>query len=646
MTKATARRPEMRRPLSEMSIEDLIGGRVLAWVGGTAIVVGLALLFALAVSHRWIGPGTRVALAGAGSLVLLIAGIWLHERRGRTDAAQAAASSAIAGLFGTVVAGTRVYHLLPGSAGIVLALAVGSLAVALALRWDGRGIAALGILGGLLSPVAVAAPSDALTIAFLWVGMLSACIVLVWRRWEWLGLAAFAAVSAQLVSWLFVASEPAATIALIAFAAVNAAMAIGFELRRREPTLRLSSAFLLAAGAATFGTAGWLALRGLDHPDAARLWLVTLAAAHLAGGLAGRRLKRSSADLDLACFSLGVILADLAFGLFAGGAVLAIGWSASMVLFAWLGGRLARDRDSRAAAAAVAIHLTLAVIRSTMVALAAHGPLPQETTASAILALASLAAACFVSGRLVARDRWRAAIDATGLAAVAYLSGTALHGAALVVAWSLESVALAGLARRTGRRLFRLGALAFLAGAAVPALGSAPPTVLVAGLDSPLPEAVALVAVALASVGCARLRPAPEPWPTVGFALGGALLVYAASALLITPFQPHTMFATDSQLILGDREEGQALMSTLWAVTGIVAASVGLLRERARLRLAALALILAAVAKVFLFDLATLSSIYRVGSFIAVGLLLLVGAFIWQRVRPRPLPDLRAVNPR
>ena len=36
-----------------------------------------------------------------------------------------------------------------------------------------------------------------------------------------------------------------------------------------------------------------------------------------------------------------------------------------------------------------------------------------------------------------------------------------------------------------------------------------------------------------------------------------------------------------------------------------------------------------------------LESAYRVLSFIALGLLLLAGAFAWQRLRPRPLEDLR-----
>ena len=39
------------------------------------------------------------------------------------------------------------------------------------------------------------------------------------------------------------------------------------------------------------------------------------------------------------------------------------------------------------------------------------------------------------------------------------------------------------------------------------------------------------------------------------------------------------------------------------------------------------------IGKVFLYDMASLDSLYRVGSLIGLGLLLLSGAFAWQQVR-------------
>ncbi len=51
------------------------------------------------------------------------------------------------------------------------------------------------------------------------------------------------------------------------------------------------------------------------------------------------------------------------------------------------------------------------------------------------------------------------------------------------------------------------------------------------------------------------------------------------------------------------------------------------------------------IAKVFLYDLSTLESIARVVSFMVLGLLLLAGAFAYQRLRPPPPPDMREVHP-
>jgi uncharacterized membrane protein len=75
------------------------------------------------------------------------------------------------------------------------------------------------------------------------------------------------------------------------------------------------------------------------------------------------------------------------------------------------------------------------------------------------------------------------------------------------------------------------------------------------------------------------------------------------------------------------------LLSSFWAVCGFAGIVFGLVRDDRRFRLGGLVLLGVAVAKVFLYDLAALESIYRVLSFIALGLLLLAGAFAYQRMR-------------
>ena len=109
-------------------LEDVIGGRVLGWIGGLALLVGLVYFLVIATSRGWIGEEARVLMAAAVSLVLLGGGAWLHERRGRNEAALAAAATSVAGLFAAIVVAGPVYDLLPALAALPLALAAGALA--------------------------------------------------------------------------------------------------------------------------------------------------------------------------------------------------------------------------------------------------------------------------------------------------------------------------------------------------------------------------------------------------------------------------------------------------------------------------------------------------------------------------------------
>src|SRR4051812_9919120 len=59
-------RARMGRP-DGAALEDLLGGRVLAWVGGLAVLVGIVFLLAIAVSRGWIGEEARTVMAGLGS---------------------------------------------------------------------------------------------------------------------------------------------------------------------------------------------------------------------------------------------------------------------------------------------------------------------------------------------------------------------------------------------------------------------------------------------------------------------------------------------------------------------------------------------------------------------------------------------------
>ncbi len=203
-----------------------------------------------------------------------------------------------------------------------------------------------------------------------------------------------------------------------------------------------------------------------------------------------------------------------------------------------------------------------------------------------------------------------AALAAVGLSVV-------LSGPALVAGYAAEAVLLSLAARRTAEDRGHIGAGAFLALAIGHVLAfEAPPDALAYGVDS-LPTA--LVGLALAAGACLACAWAFDVWRPVLVGVAAVLGLYAGSVAIVDA--------------AGADQGAQLLLSAFWTVTGLAALVVGLVRDLRPLRLGGLTLLGVAVGKVFVVDLAALESVYRVGSFLALGLLLLAGAFAYQRIR-------------
>ena len=671
----------LARRARALDLEDLFGGRVLAWTGGLAVVVAVVLFFGVAVSNGWLGEGARTLLGGLGSLALAGLGLWLQERRGRTDAALAAVAAGVAGLFLTVAVGAQAYEVLAPAIALPLALVVGAGATAVALRWTSQGIAALGLLGGLAAPALAGAPADGVTLWLLWIAAACTAAVLAQQRWPRLMLPAFALTSIQWGEWLDGGPpEGAALLVLAGFGAITIASAAGDAVRTAAPRLPGAAVALLSLNALVLTIAGLFALDGaLAHG-----WVAALAAVHLAAGAAGG--ARVTGTLRLVLLALGVVLGDVALGLILDGAALTVAYAGTLVIAGAVAWRVPRDPGNG--------ELLLVTTLCGQALLAAGQALevaPPDLTldggegATAVIAALAVALGSLAAGRLVVtrREGCSTLLDALGLAALAYLAALLLDGPWVAVAWAVLATALLPLARaedeesvedaRTHRRVsFRPhaadhvaagGAVGFLALAVCHVLTfEAPPAALVDGLDDVLAAVLALGAVAAAATVLALAR-ILDPSTVVGagvapsaqgtttpssrFAgdgarnlraplvgLAGLTALFLASTLLVTPFQPGPGDPGTSLLDLPLRQQGQVLLSALWAAVGVAILAGGLVRDLRGLRLAGLALLGVAAAKVVAYDLATLTALYRVASFLALGLVLLGGAFLWQRARP------------
>jgi uncharacterized membrane protein len=216
---------------------------------------------------------------------------------------------------------------------------------------------------------------------------------------------------------------------------------------------------------------------------------------------------------------------------------------------------------------------------------------------------------------------------ATGLA----LGGTAaprlLDGTLTVVAWAAASVMLAWLATRAREVRFLVAAVPFLGLALAHALVlESPPSHLFAARLDPGAGAPAVLVAAAALAGVAWFARSVRDDRRHAAWITGVLVVYGVSLAILQLAE--SVFAIGLQ---AEFQRGQTAVSAFWGLLGLVLLYAGLTRWRS-LRLAGLALFALSLGKIFLYDLPSLSSIERALSFLAVGAVLMLGGFFYQRL--------------
>jgi hypothetical protein len=259
-----------------------------------------------------------------------------------------------------------------------------------------------------------------------------------------------------------------------------------------------------------------------------------------------------------------------------------------------------------------------------------------------VLAVGVIVAAALAAVRLTDSDEVRQIAGAVATLIVANLAAYLLDPALAVVAWSVLAIVAAFLQRRVAAELHLLtltGVVLLALGITVSLAAIAPPSRLLvtagATIDHPFlwsEATLALGALSIACFGIARLlRAAPA---AVWLALaGGVIALYGFSVGIVDAFQARVDGAASVAEL---RWQSQVALSVVWAVLGGVAVAAGLVREVAPLRVFGLGLLALTTVKVFLYDLSSLDAVYRVLSFIVLGILLLLSAYAYRRFGTPP----------
>ncbi len=521
-----------RRPRREpVDLSWLTGPRGLALAGGIVTLLGIGFVFVLAASRGWIDPAVRCSIGGGVSALLVVAAVLLRRRFGHVVSALAAAGAGIGGLYVTLYAASRGYHLLGAEfvwAGVVLAA---GLAVGLALAWSSELLATLGLVAVVVAPPVVQGKLTPLGLGATLVAATAALGIGQHRRWRLLGGLAYALALLQTAAFLGDSHRGSGALLACVIFALALAGAAAYQRRSDLPDRFATALAAISLPFALFSL--WTLVRGTDGRGTALLALTTVYAVS--------------------------------------GAVL------------WAGPRL---RD-----------------------------------------LAEL-------------------LGAFALVTLALGTATFLSNGGLLTAWTLEGVALTALAIRLGQRRYQAAGLAYLVAALVHLfIFETPLSHLFRERLDPAGHIAALLLLVAALAGVALLlRGGKTVLPRLDLAAAatsGLLALYAASLAVMEAAERlggadlHAKF-----------QRGETLVSALWALVALALLSTGLTRRTKELRDGGLALLGLALAKLFLFDLSQLSSLARAASFLAVGLALLAGGVLVQRLALRAkLPPAGTAHP-
>jgi uncharacterized membrane protein len=319
-------------------IEERLAGRVLALVGGVALVLGAVFFLSLAFSRGWIDSGMQVVLGLlGGSIGLAIGGSLLL--RGDRIVGHVLSAVGLAVISLSLFAATSLYQLLDPSAGLGAILLVAALTTAIAIAAHSQVVAGFGLTAVLAAPPLLGAAPDQITLAYMIVALAGVTAVSLWQTWQWLPPVAFLISAPQVLLWVRGEAAIALVVGvLLGYWALLAVAAGGEAFRRRQPELTLGSAPLLLAVGAFVIVAAFETLEAVDQRVA---FLLVLAALHvaIAAWFAARRGPVDPFGLLAAAF--GLAIASMAVPVAFGAALTAVVWSAEAAALAIVAGRRA-----------------------------------------------------------------------------------------------------------------------------------------------------------------------------------------------------------------------------------------------------------------------------------------------------------------
>jgi uncharacterized membrane protein len=628
---------EARQP--PIDLEQRIGARWATWVGVVAILFSFGFFLKWSFDNDLLGPGARVTLGLVAGLGLLTSGLLLRRRDDVPYLSEGLAGLGLGVLYLALYGAHAVYELVGPGVAFAAMFAVTLLGALVAVVSSRQITAVLTVLGGLLTPVllTVEQPDERNLLAYLLVLDLLVLAIARFRTWPALGRLAWA--GSALLFGVTLANEPDSPHPLSRLVLLSALFVLFLAVPLVQPHAQRGrqaeiDLLLVVANAAGYFWAVYTTLEAW-HPGAEGAYALALAIVYrLVSSDYAHRVPDDEATVVLH-EAVAWIFLTLAIPLALSGRWVTLAWAAQGVALLWTASRVQTPVAAWGGLAA----LLLAVAR--VVAWDAH--VPGEVPVWNLTYLTHLlVVVALVWGGAVARaarpERLRALTGAVVrevlwffaalvLAVLFWREPPGLWPATLLTA---ELVAVAWLARVVGSSAWALATPIVAVVLLGRVLGADDVEARIAAVslwNAPLLSRIAACAALAVAGGQLARSTASAPAPFWGRCVSGAAGIVLLFVLSVdwTRYQGR-----------GAGWTTQVGLSMLWTLYAAVALGWGFARSRPSIRYAALGLLGLTVVKVFLIDLAAVRTVYRILSFLVLGVVLLGVSLLYQKGRRGP----------
>ena len=653
--------------------EALIGGKILNRIGALALIIGIGYFLKYAFDNDWINETTRVLMGAAIGFVCL-AGAYRSHQKGFKVFAQGIVGAGISILYLSVYASFNFYYLVPQWVAFLLMSIVTVIALAQGLYYGSVAVALLGWAGGFLTPFLLSTGVANEAGLFIYVALLDAgLLAITYKKQEWWVLEplTFAGTWILYLSWYAEFYQPADLGITIVFIAVFWALFYALMVLQPSPAgPALVSRGIVAAANAFAVFVALYAIIDVKYHDWMGLVIAGLGVIYLATLLVRTSQGNVSTpeQMHYVLSSIGFLV--MASGIQWEGFEAIIAWCAEAGFLVWISTRL-KIRYAWLTAAGIFGFSVLKFISTPgsffYYPASDFSPLVHSRAIALIVGALSLSlgslflekvaekkdlwvvnvfrvfwpAALFLLIGLETNDLFRQEMTEVSEETASTLSFERLMWIGTL--WAGYSVPLVWIGIKFRHvPVMICGFMAALIGGAL---------VLVRGMVFEPVESFEFITNIRASAllvvaGLLLIQERLTEWggnlrdwlPDIRSTMQMAIVLLVFGLLTGETLD---FFRKEISLVAEDAENEistlsnlqQLSLSGIWLVYSAVLMAGGLWRKLRALRIAAFVLFGLTILKIFLYDLSFLDSLYRIFSFIGLGLILLAVSYAYQRYR-------------